>query len=207
MASIYRHIKAQWTTLRATVERLECHSSSGIGPTPSELMEQLLIAGEDSRFHYHPGVDVLALCRASWRTFCGSRQGGSTVAMQLVRTITGRYERTWQRKAFEIALALLLTRRFGKLRLPALYLYVAYYGWNMNGFPDACKRLRLDPETMSRHDAAKLVARLKYPEPRLTSASRTAQIERRAGHLLSLVGRSHKVKGNRDRGFVWSLSE
>ena len=50
----------------------------------------------------HPGVEQLALCRAAWRTYGRGRQeGGSTVAMQLFRVLTSRFERSWRRKADE----------------------------------------------------------------------------------------------------------
>ena len=52
--------------------------------------------------------------------------------MQFVRTVTGRYDRTWRRKLLEMTLAVRSTRHIGRDRLPALYLWVAYYGWRMN---------------------------------------------------------------------------
>ena len=88
-------------------------------------MCRLLVVGEDHRITRHPGVDPLALCRAAWRTyFRGRREGGSTVAMQLVRLLTGRFERSWQRKAAEMILAMLMTRHVPSDELPALYLSV-----------------------------------------------------------------------------------
>ena len=65
--------------------------------------------------------------------------------MQLVRTVTGRYERTWRRKLLEMVLAVRLTRHIGRDRLPTLYLWVAYYGWRMNGFKQACFTITLCP--------------------------------------------------------------
>jgi membrane carboxypeptidase/penicillin-binding protein PbpC len=88
-------IKAEWQQLQESIDKLEFQIASSNFPTPTFQMCNFLIVGEDHRFYYHPGVDPLAICRAFWKTaFCGSRQGASTIAMQLVRTITGRYERT-----------------------------------------------------------------------------------------------------------------
>ena len=151
-------------------------------------MCRLLIAGEDHRFDGHPGVDAVALCRAVWKTyFRGTRQGGSTIAMQLVRTLTGRYERTVPRKIREIVLAVRLTRHVPRERIPLLYLWCAHYGWRMNGFREACARTGLDPETAGLDAEAELVARLKYPQPKDPSPERMEAIRRRGLHLIRLL--------------------
>ena len=51
------------------------------------------------------------------------------MAMQLVRVLTGRFERSWRRKIDEMVLAVLLTRHVPSNELPALYLSVGYYGF------------------------------------------------------------------------------
>lgn len=157
---------------------------------PNRLMCDLAMVGEDRRLHYHPGVDPLALCRAAWRTYvCGRVEGGSTIAMQLVRTLTGRYERTFLRKAQEAALAIRLTRYLPRDELAGLYLWVAYYGWNMNNFRQACRRLGVDPASRDVCSAAWLVACLKYPQPKRMSGSRRQKIERRCTYLLRRLDR------------------
>jgi membrane peptidoglycan carboxypeptidase len=102
---MYADLKAEWAWLRDAVKHLRCELVQNAYATPPKPMIELLLAGEDHRFPYHPGVDTVALCRALWMTVRGSPQGGSTVAMQLVRTITGRYERTLGRKIREIMFA------------------------------------------------------------------------------------------------------
>ena len=166
-------------------------------------MCRYLIAGEDHRLRYHPGVDPIAMCRAVWSTlFIGSRQGGSTIAMQFVRTVTGRYDNTCRRKLCEIILAVYLTLRFGRLHLPKLYLWVAYYGWGMNNFLHACERLNLDPDNLGELETAEFVARLKYPEPRSLTSQRRRQIRARARHLIACtrngrgIGFSNWIKRN-----------
>ena len=109
--------------------------------------------------------------------------------MQLVRTITGSYERTLQRKLTEIFFAVCLSQRIPKNRLPILYLWVGYYGWRMNNFKQACLRLQIDPKTVSGLEAAKLVARLKYPEPQKCDAERSRIIHNRGLHLIRLTNR------------------
>jgi membrane peptidoglycan carboxypeptidase len=183
-------IKAEWQQLKESIDKLELEIASSNFPTPTFQMCNFLIVGEDHRFYYHPGVDPFAICRAFWKNACcGSRQGASTIAMQLVRTITGRYERTWNRKLLEIILAVLLTRYLPKDRIPILYLWSAYYGSGMNNFKQACSRLHIEPHSASAFEAAKLVARLKYPEPRNYDDARSRKIHQRGLHLLALNDR------------------
>ena len=184
-------INAQWRQLRDAIEKLERELGSTGSSLPTAQMCRFLIVGEDRRIHRHPGVDVVALCRAVWKTvFCRSRQGASTIAMQLVRTILGCRERTWRRKLTEIVLAMRLSQHVSKNRLPILYLWVAYYGWRMNNFRQACSRLGIDPQSVSEIEAAKLVARLKYPEPRNCNVERMKKIRRRALHLITQANRT-----------------
>ena len=160
---------------------------------PNRRMCELLVAGEDHRIAWHPGVDPLALCRAAWRTYGRGRvEGGSTVAMQFVRVLTGRFESSWRRKMRETALAVVATRYVHSSELTSLYLSVGYYGWRMNGFRQACRRLGIDPKTCSLRDSAMLVARLKYPQPRHCSAARRAQIEGRGEYLMGRLESGEK---------------
>lgn len=183
-------IISQWRQLRDLVEKIEQEIAYTHFPIPTTQMCKFLIVGEDHRFYYHPGVDALAICRAIWKNvFCGARQGASTIAMQLVRTITGRYERTWRRKLIEIFLAVLLSQHVSKEQLPILYLWVAYYGWEMNNFRQACSRLEINPRSSSAFEAAKLVARLKYPESKNYDIKCSRKIQHRALYLMTLANR------------------
>lgn len=187
-------IKVQWQQLCDSINKLEMEIAQTDFPIPTPQMCKFLIVGEDRRFYRHPGVDPFSLCRALWKTFfCDVRQGGSTIAMQFVRTMTGRYEKNWRRKFIEIFLAVHLMRYVSRDRLPILYLWVAYYGWKMNNFKQACLRLGINPESVSLFEAAKLVARLKYPEPQKCSPEHFRKIRRRGWHLMTLPIMNMKV--------------
>ena len=110
--------------------------------------------------------------------------------MQLVRTILTNRQPTLIRKAKEIVFAVMLSNYVDKAQLPAIYLWCAYYGWRMNNFVEACARLRLDIARVSPIEEARLVARIKYPQPRALSHTRVAQIRRRAFHVLWLSERT-----------------
>lgn len=177
----------EWKAVCISATRLLDNAQGHSHMEPAWLLQALLVSGEDHRFFRHQGVDMKSLCRAAWRTFvCGQREGGSTIEMQLVRVLTNRYERTFRRKLREILLAVMLPTILPKSRIPSLYIQIAYYGWHMNGLFEACNRLRLSPISQSAIDSAKLIARLKYPEPQEMSAERARKIEIRAQHLLSL---------------------
>ena len=174
-----------WNELKKKVDLALCGYYNHREVQPNPQMCALLVLGEDHRFSYHPGFDPVALCRAAWRTtFCGRREGGSTIAMQLARILTKRYDTTILRTTREIALAVRLTRYVPREDLPGLYLWVAYYGWRMNNFRQACNRLEINPTSPDLYSAAQMVARLKYPEPRQASAKRRNTIEQRCVYLI-----------------------
>lgn len=162
---------------------------------PPLVAQQLLVSGEDHRHGSHPGFDVIAIGRAIWRRVSrGSHEGASTIEQQVVRVVTGRYQRTYRRKAREVILAVLVAQSFPRAILPAVYLRIAYYGWRMNGYREACRQLRIDFASLSLHDAAKLVARLKYPQPRHLPTRRALQIDQRARHLCALYRRHTRTR-------------
>ncbi len=180
-------LRQEWLALQGELTRVYRAHIDANGNSPSKLAQQLLISGEDHRFFGHGGIDLIAICRAIWRGIVLRQpEGASTIEMQVVRVASGRFERTLRRKLREMALATLVTRAIPKEALPAVYLRIGYYGWRMNGFESACRRLGLIPEALTPVQTARLVARLKYPQPRTARPERWAQISARAQHLLRL---------------------
>lgn len=176
-----------WKALCDSLEIVQADIEHNPDLCPSNEICLLLILGEDHRFYNHIGVDFVSICRAIWKTIiCRERQGGSTIAMQLVRTLTRNYEKTAYRKFREIVLAIRLTRHIIKDRIPTIYIWVAYYGSGMNNFQQACSKLGIKTNSINDMESSELVARLKYPEPRICSKKRRLQIRTRAQHLLEL---------------------
>ncbi|MBN2311442.1 MAG: transglycosylase domain-containing protein [Candidatus Hydrogenedentes bacterium] len=154
------------------------------------LAIEMLILGEDKRYYSHAGVDPLGLARAIWRLLIRhDRQGGSTIEQQFVRTATSDLEYSLRRKLREMALATLVSRRIDKSRIPHLYLSIAYFGYGMVGIEAACRRLQKDLDNLSPADAAELIARLKYPQPKTVNAAWSEKLSRRSNHLLDLYQR------------------
>jgi penicillin-binding protein 1A len=178
----------EWKKLSTVLlTRLHQYRRSNEYPIPKAVLNSL-IAAEDHRFAKHSGVDLIALVRAIWRLVSVSKiEGASSIEQQLVRTLTGRYERRLSRKLREIMLATLVSTTFPKAEIPALYLLIAYFGWHMNGYAAACRRLGIQPKNVGLEEAAKLIARLKYPQPKHCSLERTKKTASRAQHIVWLA--------------------
>lgn len=148
---------------------------------------EMLILAEDHRFYMHLGVDLVGIARAIIKNiFSNKTEGGSTIEQQLVRTITGDYRRKISRKFKEMLLATIVGKIVAKQSIPELYLYVAYFGYGMIGIKKACSKLELHSQYISLLDSARLVARLKYPEPKNTNHERRRKILLRTMYILDL---------------------
>lgn len=175
--------KDEWIQLIKSIDEIKSENAE---VEFSDNLLELLVTGEDHRFWLHFGVDPIGLVRAFWKTiFCHRREGGSTIAMQLVRTVTKRYEISPQRKLKEIYLATRLTLTLERIEILKLYLNIAYFGWNMHGIKQTCKALELDECALSNYEAASIVARLKYPEPRFNKNMKLRAIDLRTNHIIN----------------------
>lgn len=151
-----------------------------------------LVAAEDHRFFRHRGIDVIAIARAAGSILLRARvQGASTIEQQLVRVVCGRYERTLRRKLREQILAIAISHRFDKRQIARCYLSVAYYGHQLLG-GEAIRTLTaqgLCPATM-----ALVVARLKYPQPKVVSEKWKLKIEARAAYIIKRMRASAPIR-------------
>jgi len=105
-------------------------------------VEQAFIAIEDRRFYDHFGIDVGGMMRAAAENVRSGRvvQGGSTITQQLAKNLFLTNERSWRRKAQEIAMAIWLESRFTKEEILALYLSRVYFGAGAYGIEAAAER-------------------------------------------------------------------
>ena len=114
----------------------------GLSSYPQVLIDALL-ASEDSRFWWHPGVDPIGTARALVANILGGRvlQGGSTLTQQLARSLypdeVGDGE-TLVRKWRELLVALQLEAHYSKRDLLLSYLNRVYLGAGW-GFEDAAR--------------------------------------------------------------------
>jgi penicillin-binding protein 1B len=98
-----------------------------LGQVPKHFV-QALIAVEDRSFHSHAGFDPRGLARAVWSLTTDRVQGGSTITQQLVKNFFLTAERTVQRKATELVMAVLLELHYGKDEILETYLNEIYFG-------------------------------------------------------------------------------
>lgn len=111
----------------------------------TQIAEQILIEIEDTRFFKHKGVDIKALGRSflsifkSYRTKKGLlKSGGSTITMQLCRTLFIRpNKKLMRRKIIEILLSLWLERQFSKSEIINFYLTSVRFDRKINGIISA----------------------------------------------------------------------
>ena len=147
-----------------------------------------LVVAEDRRYYHHPGFDVIGICRAIYRNlFLSKREGASTIEQQLVRVLTGDYRYSYQRKIKEIYLASKLRHIADKQTLAASYLEVSNYGTIYHGLSSILQKFAMDiHQELSDEVCAEVIARLKYPEPRIMTTKRALQIEERKRYILYL---------------------
>jgi len=98
-------------------------------------LQHAVVAIEDRRFYYHPGVDPIGVIRAVVRDMqAGARaEGGSTLSQQLARTLFLSNVRTFSRKARELGLALLIEQQLTKNQILELYLNRIYLSGGVYG--------------------------------------------------------------------------
>lgn len=130
-----------------------------------DTLSKLLISGEDHRFFYHIGFDIIAITRAVKNRLLHDKiEGASTIEQQLVRVLTNDYQRTFSRKIREILLATTLTSVIPKRAIPKIYLNVAYFGAGMTGLQQTFTKLQISKtDNISIDDAASIISRIKYP--------------------------------------------
>jgi len=124
------------------------------------LYLSLLLAIEDRRFRWHPGVDPLAVLRAVAQAVRNGRviSGASTLSMQVARLLEPR-PRTFASKAIEAFRAIQLEWRLGKTGVLEAYLTLAPMGGNLEGLrAGALAWFGREPGRLSPAEAALLVA-------------------------------------------------
>ena len=99
------------------------------------------IAAEDTRFAYHPGVDLLGIARAFWVNLLAGKikEGASTITQQVARLRFLSQERSILRKLREAFLALLLEIKYSKREIMEDYLNMVPLGHGTNGIEAAAR--------------------------------------------------------------------
>lgn len=99
-----------------------------------ENYQQLLLGYEDRWFFWHPGVNPLAMLRASWQNLVAGKvvSGGSTLTMQVARLLEPQ-PRNIAGKLRQILRALQLEWHLSKQQILQLYINLAPFGGTLSG--------------------------------------------------------------------------
>jgi penicillin-binding protein 1C len=164
--------------------------------------QRRLVAIEDARFWHHPGIDPIALARASvaYARAGHITQGGSTITMQLARMLEPR-PRTIASKVIEMIRAVQIERRLSKREILAAYLTLTPYGGNLEGVRAASRAyFQRDPQWLDDAEMALLIALPQAPEarrpdrhPNAARAARDRVLDRFAA--AGLISQSRAAEG------------
>ncbi|MBA0204781.1 biosynthetic peptidoglycan transglycosylase [Pectobacterium aroidearum] len=161
---------------------IKSHQSSHIN---CERISLAVICAEDKYFFSHHGVSIKSIFRAIIK-----RHGGaSTITMQLVRVISGRYEVTMMRKIREVILAMLIERKYNKFEILDTYLSCSYFGSGLIGINNVMKELFKNKakDELSSMDCYFIAALLKRPVPREISISWACRVNTRMKYIENVV--------------------
>jgi penicillin-binding protein 1A len=100
-----------------------------------EHLVHAFVAGEDSRFFQHKGLDYVAILRALFRNIFSGEivQGGSTITQQVVKSLLLTPEKSFERKFREAILAFKIEKYLSKEEILFLYLNQIYLGHGAYG--------------------------------------------------------------------------
>ncbi|MGQ2929478.1 MAG: transglycosylase domain-containing protein, partial [Sphingopyxis sp.] len=162
-----------------------------LSETP-RVMQDAMVAVEDRRFRYHPGVDPVGMTRAAvvavQNRGSGRRlQGASTITQQLARNVFLSNSYTWTRKLREMVLSMALEWKFSKDEILELYLNKVYFGGGSYGIDAASRRFFGHSATqMSLSEAAVVAGLVKAPSRYSPTADASAALGR-AGVVLGVM--------------------
>ncbi|QVQ54945.1 penicillin-binding protein [Spiractinospora alimapuensis] len=148
----------------------------------SPILQEAIIAIEDSRFYEHGGIDIQGTFRAAIRTLRGDTQGGSSITQQYVKNVlvesaTSREEvedaqaETLARKIRELRYAVTLEQELTKDEILEGYLNIAYFGDGAYGAESASQHFfSVSADELELDEAATLAGAVRFPfqyNPRL----------------------------------------
>ncbi|CAN5140958.1 penicillin-binding protein 1B [soil metagenome] len=110
-------------------QQMEDRTPVDLEEVPQYLVEAIL-AVEDARFYYHPGLDPVRTAGAAFANLRSgqTRQGGSTITQQLIKNYYLTAERTYSRKITEALMAMIVEMKYSKEEILQAYLNEIYFG-------------------------------------------------------------------------------
>ena len=95
-----------------------------------QMYIQAVISVEDRRFYDHPGIDIIAIGRATINDIKAMSfvEGGSTITQQLAKNVYFTQEKKITRKIAEVFMAFEIEKAYEKDEILELYLNTSYFG-------------------------------------------------------------------------------
>ncbi len=155
----------------------------------SPHLVRAVIAGEDSRFCAHHGIDFAAIEKAVAEAKSGRRlRGASTISQQTAKNAFFWNGGGWVRKAGEAWMTLVIEALWPKRRVMEVYLNIAEWGDGHFGAEAAARaRFGKSAAALTKREAALLAAVL--PNPHKWRADRPGPyVRRRAASLSKRMG-------------------
>jgi monofunctional biosynthetic peptidoglycan transglycosylase len=156
----------------------------------SNNLKRAIIASEDSNFSEHEGIDWDALQKAYEKNTKKGKvvAGGSTITQQLAKNLFLSTDRSYVRKAQEVAITYMLEYWMDKERIFEIYLNVVEWGVGVFGAEAAAQHYYgVSAANLGASQAARLAVML--PNPRGFDKRRNSPyVTRRAGVILRRMG-------------------
>jgi monofunctional biosynthetic peptidoglycan transglycosylase len=130
-------------------------------------LKRAVVAAEDARFVEHEGVDWQALTKAYDENLRRHHltRGGSTISQQLAKNLFLSPERSYVRKAQELAITWMIEALWSKRRILEVYLNVAEWGEGVFGAEAAARHYHgVSAAALGPEQSARMAAML--PRPR-----------------------------------------
>ncbi|MDR0880043.1 MAG: transglycosylase domain-containing protein [Clostridioides sp.] len=99
----------------------------------SKYLREAIISIEDERFYEHNGVDYKGLARSLVRTVTGTKQGASTIPMQVSKVLLTSREQTVTRKIKDLYYANEMSKTIKKDKILEIYLNTFFVGQGLSG--------------------------------------------------------------------------
>lgn len=167
-------------------EHVRAYRPVSLDHIPSDLL-LAVIAGEDTRFYEHSGLDWEAIqeaLRESQKT--DELRGASTITQQLVKNLFMTTHRSYLRKGLEVPLALVADRLLSKRRILELYVNVIEWGPGIYGVEAAARHhYGIPAARLNRTQSASLAACI--PNPLVRTPQNVGRYQRVILHRMKIL--------------------
>ncbi|WP_250037465.1 transglycosylase domain-containing protein [Paractinoplanes maris] len=186
------------------------------------VMQQAIVAAEDTRFYEHGGVDLKGVARALVSDARSGRaeQGASTLTMQLVRNVlkedpnlttaerAAATEDSAGRKLREVEYAVELENRLTKQQILQNYLNIVYFGNGGYGIEAAARRIfGITPARLDLAQAALIAGVVQSPDADNPISGDRARAKQRQGYVLGAMLKSGLItQAQHDRAAAEKLT-